>query len=184
MNVSTTPIEGLFLIEPKVFHDDRGYFFESFNARNFRDETGHEIEFVQDNQARSVKNVIRGLHYQNAPSPQTKLIRVLEGCIWDVAVDLRRESPTFGRWYGVEMSSDNKLQLLIPRGFAHGYSVLSDTAEIIYKCDNYYDKASESGIAYNDPALAIDWKLDLKDAIISEKDQKQALLRDAWIEFF
>lgn len=183
MKVSTTPIEGVFLIEPKVFFDDRGYFFESFNARNFRDETGHEIAFVQDNQARSVKNVIRGLHFQNAPSPQTKLIRVLEGSIWDVVVDIRRSSDTFGQWYGVELTAENRLQLLVPRGFAHGYSVLSETAEILYKCDNYYDKRSESGIAFNDPALGIDWKVDIGDAIVSDKDKVQPLLKDAWIEF-
>lgn len=183
MKVSTTPIEGLFIIEPKIFFDDRGYFFESFNARNFRDETGHEIDFVQDNQARSVKNVIRGLHFQNQPSPQTKLIRVLEGSIWDVVVDIRRSSPTFGQWYGLELSAENHLQLLVPRGFAHGYSVLSETTEIIYKCDNYYDKQAESGIAFNDPALGIDWKVNPSDAIISEKDQVQRLLRDSWIAF-
>ncbi len=183
MKVSTTPIEGLFIIEPKIFFDDRGYFFESFNARNFRDETGHEIDFVQDNQARSVKNVIRGLHFQNQPSPQTKLIRVLEGSIWDVVVDIRRSSPTFGQWYGLELSAENHLQLLVPRGFAHGYSVLSDTTEIIYKCDNYYDKQAESGIAFNDPALGIDWKVNPSDAIISEKDQVQRLLQDSWISF-
>jgi dTDP-4-dehydrorhamnose 3,5-epimerase len=183
MNVSTTPIEGLFIIEPRVFFDDRGYFFESFNSRMFRDETGHDIAFVQDNQARSVKNVVRGLHYQNAPSPQTKLIRVLEGSIWDVVVDIRRGSATFGQWYGVELSAENRLQFLVPRGFAHGYSVLSDTAEILYKCDNFYDKSSEAGIAFNEPSLGIDWKVNTADAIISEKDKVQPLLKEARIEF-
>jgi dTDP-4-dehydrorhamnose 3,5-epimerase len=183
MNVSTTPIEGLFIIEPRVFFDDRGYFFESFNSRMFRDETGHDIAFVQDNQARSVKNVVRGLHYQNAPSPQTKLIRVLEGSIWDVVVDIRRSSATFGQWYGVELSAENRLQFLVPRGFAHGYSVLSDTAEILYKCDNFYDKNSEAGIAFNDPSLGIDWKVNPAEAIISEKDKVQPLLKEARIEF-
>ncbi|MBS1616552.1 MAG: dTDP-4-dehydrorhamnose 3,5-epimerase [Bacteroidetes bacterium] len=183
MKVTTTPIEGLFIIEPRIFFDDRGYFFESYNARNFRDETGHELDFVQDNQARSVRNVIRGLHFQNQPSPQTKLIRVLEGAIWDVVVDIRRGSPTFGQWYGLELSAENHLQLLVPRGFAHGYSVLSETTEIIYKCDNYYDKQTESGIAFNDPALNIDWKIKSSDAIVSEKDQVQPLLRDSRIDF-
>lgn len=183
MKVTTTPIQGLFIIEPRVFFDERGYFFESFNAKMFRDETGHEIPFVQDNQARSVKNVLRGLHYQNNPTPQTKLIRVIEGTIWDVVVDIRRGSPTFGQWYGVELSADNRLQFLVPRGFAHGYSVLSDTAEIMYKCDNLYDKSSEGGILYNDPALSIDWKIDLANAIVSDKDKVQPLLSNAVIDF-
>jgi dTDP-4-dehydrorhamnose 3,5-epimerase len=183
MRVTTTHIEGLFIIEPRIFFDERGYFFESFNAKMFRDETGHTIPFVQDNQARSVKNVLRGLHYQNNPSPQTKLIRVLEGAIWDVVVDIRRNSPTFGQWYGIELSAENRLQFLVPRGFAHGYSVLTDTAEIMYKCDNPYDKGAEGGILYNDPALGIDWKIDLSDAIISDKDQVQPLLKDARIDF-
>src|SRR6476661_7113462 len=143
MTITETPFEGLLIIEPRVFPDDRGYFFESFNWHQFSEKTGHTIPFVQDNQARSVYGVLRGLHYQNNPTPQTKLIRVLEGTIWDVVVDIRRGSPTFGQWYGVELSAENRLQFLVPRGFAHGYSVLSDTAEIMYKCDNLYDKSSE-----------------------------------------
>lgn len=183
MKTIETTIKGLLILEPRVFHDDRGYFFESFNWNAMSQLTDHPDEFVQDNQARSVKNVLRGLHYQNNPTPQAKLIRVLEGVIWDVVVDIRPGSDTYGQWYGVELSAENRLQLLIPRGFAHGYSVLSETAEIIYKCDNYYDKSSEGGILYNDPALNIDWKIDLSKAIVSEKDVVQPLMKDARIEF-
>jgi dTDP-4-dehydrorhamnose 3,5-epimerase len=179
MNVIKTPIEGLLILEPRVFNDDRGYFFESYNARTFEAATGTVYNFIQDNQARSTKNVLRGLHYQNAPTAQTKLIRALEGTIWDVVVDLRAGSATFGQWFGVELSAENKRQFLIPRGFAHGYSVLSETAEVFYKCDNFYDKGAEGGVNYADPALAIDWKIDLKDAIVSEKDIAQPLLKDA-----
>lgn len=183
MNAIATPFEGLFILEPRVFNDDRGYFYESFNQQTLEQITGFKNVFIQDNQARSVKNVLRGLHYQNEPSPQTKLIRALEGAIWDVVVDLRKDSKTFGQWYGVELSAENKRQFLIPRGFAHGYSVLSDTAEVFYKCDNFYNKASEGGILYADPALNIDWKIDLNDAIISEKDQVQPLMKNATINF-
>lgn len=183
MNVIKTPIEGLLILEPKVFNDDRGYFFESFNLKAFTELTGHPFPFIQDNQARSVKNVLRGLHYQNDPTPQTKLVRTLEGAIWDVVVDLRPGSPTYGQWHGEVLSAENKRQFLVPRGFAHGYSVLTDTAEILYKCDNLYDKSSEGGIAYNDPALAIDWKIDLGKAIVSDKDQVQPLMKDARIDF-
>lgn len=183
MNVITTPIEGLLILEPRVFNDDRGYFFESFNWQVFREKTGHPFEFLQDNQARSSKNVLRGLHYQNNPTPQTKLVRALEGAIWDVAVDLRVGSPTYGRWYGVELSAENKRQLLVPRGFAHGYSVLTDTCEVLYKCDNYYNKASEGGVLYSDPALGIDWKIKLSEAIVSDKDRIQPLMKDAIISF-
>jgi dTDP-4-dehydrorhamnose 3,5-epimerase len=123
--------------------------------------------------------VLRGLHYQNYPVPQAKLIRVLEGVIWDVVVDVRKKSPTYGQWFGVELSADNKKQFLIPHGFAHGYAVLSDTAEVFYKCDNFYNKPTEGGVFYNDPALNIDWRIDLSKAIVSEKDMKQPLLKDA-----
>lgn len=176
-------MEGLLIIEPRVFADERGYFFESFNWVQFSELTRHHIPFIQDNQARSVKNVVRGLHYQNNPTPQSKLIRVLEGAIWDVVVDIRKDSTTYGKWYGIELSADNKLQLLIPRGFAHGYSVISDTAEIIYKCDNYYDKGSEAGIAFDDPVLGIDWKVDRGNAIVSEKDKVQPRMEAAVIDF-
>ncbi len=183
MNVITTPIEGLLMLEPKVHGDARGYFFESYNARTFKDATGQDIDFIQDNQARSTRNVLRGLHYQNAPNPQTKLIRALEGAIWDVVVDLRKGSATYGQWYGVELTAENKRQFLIPRGFAHGYSVLSETAEVFYKCDNFYDKTAEAGVNYADPSLNIDWKINLAEAIVSDKDIIQPLLKDAIINF-
>ena len=175
MNVITTPFEGLLIIEPRVFGDDRGYFFESFNEQAFEAATGFRNKFVQDNQARSVKNVLRGLHYQNEPIAQTKLIRALSGRIWDVVVDLRRNSATYKQWYGVELSDENKRQFLIPRGFAHGYSVLSDTAEVFYKCDNFYSKENEGGLFYNDPSLQIDWKINLQEAIVSDKDKVQPM---------
>lgn len=183
MNVITTPIEGLLVLEPNLLKDDRGYFFESYNVRTLEDKAGFSTPFVQDNQARSSKNVLRGLHYQNEPHAQSKLVRALVGAIWDVVVDIRPDSSTYGRWYGVELSAENKRQLLIPRGFAHGYSVLSDTAEVFYKCDNFYNKPSEGGIFYADPALNIDWKIKLEEAIISEKDKVNPLLKDAVIRF-
>lgn len=179
MKVTNTPIDGLLILQPRVHKDDRGYFFESYNKQVISTEANYHSAFVQDNQARSVKNVLRGLHYQNHPTPQAKLIRVLEGSIWDVVVDIRKGSKTYMQWYGIELSAENKLQFLIPHGFAHGYAVLTDTAEVFYKCDNYYDKASEGGIYFADPELGIDWKISLEDAIISDKDQKQPLFRDA-----
>lgn len=178
MNIITTPIEGLLIIEPRIFNDDRGYFYESYNRKAFQQATGLDIHFVQDNQARSTRNVLRGLHFQNPPTAQTKLIRALQGTIWDVVVDIRRESPTFGHWFGVELSAENKRQFLIPKGFAHGYSVLSETAEVFYKCDDFYSKADEGGVRYNDPTLSIDWKIELSDAIVSEKDLQQPLLKE------
>lgn len=178
MKVIETPIKDLLILEPVVHGDDRGYFFESYNAGTFNAATGLEINFVQDNQARSTINVLRGLHYQNAPHAQTKLIRALEGAIWDVVVDLRKDSETYGRWYGVELSAENKRQFLIPQGFAHGYSVLTDTAEVFYKCDNLYNKESEGGLYYADADLNIDWKIDLNKAIISEKDKVQPTLKE------
>ena len=178
MKITKTHIDGLLILEPKVHGDARGYFFESYRKSTFEDE-GNAVNFIQDNQARSVKNVLRGLHYQNNPVPQAKLLRVLEGVIWDVAVDIRKGSKTYGQWYGLELSAENKLQFLIPHGFAHGYAVLSDTAEVFYKCDNYYSKDCEGGVYFADPAIGIDWKIDPAMAIISEKDQKQPLLKDA-----
>lgn len=178
MNVIKTPLEGLLILEPRIFNDGRGYFFESFNANTFKTVTGQNIDFVQDNQARSTINVLRGLHYQNAPHAQTKLIRALEGAIWDVVVDLRKGSATYGRWYGVELSAENKRQFLVPRGFAHGYSVLTETAEVFYKCDDFYSKQDEGGLYYADPELNIDWKIDLANAIVSEKDQVQPTLKE------
>jgi dTDP-4-dehydrorhamnose 3,5-epimerase len=179
MNVIKTPIEGLLILEPKLHKDDRGYFFESYNKQVLESASGYNAAFVQDNQARSVKNVLRGLHYQNLPVPQAKLIRVLEGSIWDVAVDIRKNSKTYKQWFGIELTAENKRQLLIPHGFAHGYAVLSDTAEVFYKCDNYYNKATEGGIYYADPEIGVDWKMDISNAIISDKDKNQPLFKDA-----
>ena len=179
MNVIQTPIEGLLIIEPRVFGDERGYFFESFNEEVFKKSTGFTGRFVQDNQARSVRGVIRGLHFQKTPHAQTKLVRALEGVIWDVVVDLRTGSATYGRWFGVELSAENKRQFLVPQGFAHGYSVLSDTAEMFYKCDDYYSKESEGGMRFDDPALGIDWKMDVSKALLSDKDRVQPLLAEA-----
>jgi len=179
MNVISTPLEGLLILEPTIHKDDRGYFFESYNKQVLEAKSGYSTAFVQDNQARSVKNVLRGLHYQNVPSPQAKLIRALEGSIWDVVVDIRKSSKTYMQWYGVELSAENKLQLLIPHGFAHGYAVLTDTAEVFYKCDNFYNKAAEGGFYYADPEIGIDWKMDLNETIISAKDQNQPLFKNA-----
>lgn len=157
------------ILEPRVFQDSRGYFFESYHKEALK-KHGLDQEFIQDNQSRSAHGVIRGLHYQLAPHAQTKLVRVTEGSIFDVAVDLRQDSPTFGRWFGVELSADNFLQLLIPKGFAHGFSVLSDHATLYYKCDHYYHPQSESGVRFDDPDLEIDWRIDPAKAIISDKD--------------
>ena len=165
----TTGFPGLFIFEPKIWEDDRGYFFESYNEKVFKAE-GVAITFVQDNQASSVFGVIRGLHYQLNPYAQSKLIRVLSGSILDVAVDIRLNSPTYGKTFAIELSAANKKQLLVPKGFAHGYSVISDTAEVFYKCDEFYNKGSEGGIAWNDPLLNIDWQVPAGKTIISEKD--------------
>jgi dTDP-4-dehydrorhamnose 3,5-epimerase len=183
MKVTTTPLEGLLVIEPTVHTDSRGYFFESYNKHALKAASGYSTPFVQDNQARSVKNVLRGLHYQNLPVPQAKLIRALEGSIWDVAVDIRKNSKTYKQWFGIELSAENKLQLLIPHGFAHGYAVLTDTAEVFYKCDNFYNKPTEGGCLFSDPEIGVDWKIDLSKAIISDKDINQPLLKDAWNTF-
>ncbi|WP_346318989.1 dTDP-4-dehydrorhamnose 3,5-epimerase [Chitinophaga sp. YIM B06452] len=177
-----TGIPGLLVFEPKVHEDERGYFFESYNESTFRDE-GVEIQFVQDNQARSNYGVLRGLHFQLPPHAQAKLIRTLDGRILDVVVDLRKGSPAYGKVFSIELSAENKLQLLVPQGFAHGYSVLSPTAEVMYKCDNFYNKASEGGILYNDPALAIDWGIPLTEAVVSEKDKVLPLLADVQHNF-
>ncbi|HUB59455.1 MAG TPA: dTDP-4-dehydrorhamnose 3,5-epimerase [Puia sp.] len=164
-----TDIPDLLIFEPVIHTDNRGYFFESYNEQTFFKEGLHH-RFVQDNQSYSIYGVIRGLHYQLEPHPQTKLVRVLQGRILDVAVDLRRSSKTFGKSFAVELSSHNKLQLLVPRGFAHGFSVLSDTAEVSYKCDGLYNKESEGGIRYDDPRLRIDWQIPAGKAIVSAKD--------------
>ncbi len=164
-----TYIPDLLVYEPTVFEDSRGYFFECYNEQTFLKE-GVTIKFVQDNQAKSSYGVLRGLHYQLNPYAQTKLVRVLSGTILDVAVDIRKGSPTFGNVFTIELSAENKKQLLVPQGFAHGYSVLSQTAEVIYKCDNFYNKQSEGGILYNDSVLKIDWQIPLEKVIVSEKD--------------
>lgn len=166
-----TGFPGLLIYEPRIFKDDRGYFFESYNESTFK-EAGIHISFVQDNQARSVYGVLRGLHYQKMPHAQTKLVRVLEGEILDVVVDIRTGSSTFGKAYSIILSAENKKQLLVPKGFAHGYAVLSPTAEVFYKCDAFYHKESEGGIIFNDNTLNIDWKIPQEKAIISEKDKR------------
>jgi dTDP-4-dehydrorhamnose 3,5-epimerase len=171
MPFRTTDIPGLFIFEPAVYKDERGYFFESYNEEIFRRQ-GIDTRFVQDNQSFSTYGVIRGLHYQREPYAQSKLIRVLQGAILDIAVDIRVGSPTYGRYVGIELSSDNKLQFLIPPGFAHGFSVLSPTAEVAYKCDTFYNKESEAGIRFDDPQLNIDWQLPADKIIVSAKDRQ------------
>jgi len=170
MNVIPTPIPDLFVIEPRVFRDERGYFLEHFNEEKFIN-AGFHYRFVQDNQSKSSQGVVRGLHYQLAPFAQTKLLRVIQGRVFDVAVDIRKNSPTFGNWYGIELSDDNFLQLLIPKGFAHGFSVISKTAVVQYKCDNFYNSSAEKGILYCDKSLDIDWHVDPKLILVSTKDK-------------
>ena len=170
MNIQSTPLEGCIIIEPRVFSDERGYFFESFNQQKFNDLTGLDTVFVQDNQSFSSKGVLRGLHLQKGASAQAKLVRVVKGEVLDVAVDLRTTSKTYGKHFSVRLSDTNNLQFFIPRGFAHGFVVLSDQAIFEYKCDNYYDKAAESGVHYADPQLAIDWILPHEQLVLSEKD--------------
>lgn len=170
MPFHTTDIPGLLIFEPKVFKDSRGHFFESFNEDLFGQQ-GITTKFVQDNQSFSTYGVVRGLHYQLPPYAQAKLVRVISGSILDVAVDIRKGSPTFGRAYSLELSAENKLQLFIPRGFAHGFSVLTETAEVMYKCDAFYNKESDAGISINDPELKIDWKIPQGKMIISDKDR-------------
>lgn len=177
-----TDIPGLQVFEPAIFQDPRGYFFESYNEKLFAD-AGNHIKFVQDNQARSVYGVIRGLHFQMAPNAQTKLVRVLTGSILDVAVDLRKGSPTYGKVFSIELTDENRKQLLVPKGFAHGYSVLSETAEVMYKCDAFYNKSSEGGIIYNDPALNIDWGIPADKAIVADKDKLYPALADCTHNF-
>lgn len=180
--IEETGFPGLLIVNPPVFADERGYFYESYNKKTFENH-GLYYDFVQDNQARSRYGVLRGLHYQLEPHAQAKLVRVTEGKVLDVVVDLRGGSPTFTRWYGVLLSAENRKQLLIPRGFAHGYVVLSATAEFMYKCDNYYNKASETGIAYDDPTLQIDWKVPKDGLIVSEKDLMLPILTEARFNF-
>lgn len=176
MKAIETKLKGCFVIEPKVFEDPRGYFFESFNQQKFKEQTGVTVQFVQDNESYSTKGVLRGLHYQLRGHAQAKLVRVIEGAVLDVAVDIRKDSPTFGQYESVVLSGKNKKQFFVPRGFAHGFVVLSDFARFSYKCDNFYNKASEGGIIYNDPSLDIDWHTatlaeEGVTVLISEKDQ-------------
>lgn len=171
MKVLRTGLDGLYILEPHVFEDARGYFFESYSKAAF-EAAGLFYDFVQDNQSKSSYGTVRGLHFQKGEHAQAKLVRVLEGVVLDVAVDLRRASPTYGRHVAVELSGENKLMMLIPRGFAHGFSVLSETAVFAYKCDNLYCKESEGGIRFDDPTLAIDWRIDMAKALTSEKDRQ------------
>jgi dTDP-4-dehydrorhamnose 3,5-epimerase len=182
MKLLVTPIPDLFIVEPNVFEDSRGYFLESYNTKVFT-ENGINISFIQDNESKSTRGVLRGLHYQLAPYAQTKLIRVISGSIIDVVVDIRRGSPTFGKCYSIELSGENKLQLLIPKGFAHGFSVLSSEVIVNYKCDNFYQPDAERGILYNDPKLNIDWKIDIVHALVSAKDKVNPLFANAEMNF-
>jgi dTDP-4-dehydrorhamnose 3,5-epimerase len=178
MNVITTPLQGLLVLEPRVFGDDRGFFFESYNARRFSELTGVTTEFVQDNHSRSSKGVLRGLHYQ-IQQAQGKLVRATAGSVFDVAVDIRKSSPTFGQWYGLELSAENKLQMWIPAGFAHGFVVTSESAEFLYKTTDYWAPEHERAILWNDPAIGIQWpELDAAP-LLSGKDQAALLLADA-----
>ena len=178
MKLTKTDIEGVVIIEPQVYTDERGYFFEAFNAAKFREVTGINTTFVQDNESRSTEGVVRGLHFQLPPYAQSKLVRVVRGAILDVAVDIRRGSPTFGRYVAVELSEENRRQLFIPRGFAHGFSVLRGDAILEYKCDNLYARECEGAIRWDDPTLAIDWKIDLGRVIVSAKDGDSSTLSD------
>ena len=178
MNIIKTEIPEVVIVEPKVFGDRRGYFFESFSERDFA-ENVRNVKFVQDNESRSCHGVLRGLHFQKPPHAQSKLVRVVRGRVLDVAVDIRKGSPTFGRYVAVELSEENHRQLFIPRGFAHGFAVLSEDAVFQYKCDNYYAPQSEGAIAWNDPQIGIDWGLASDEVILSEKDMRHPLLEDA-----
>ncbi len=182
MKIIKTSIEGVVILEPRIFHDSRGYFFESFSQREF-DEKVMPIRFVQDNESMSSYGVMRGLHYQRMPYTQSKLVRCVKGAVLDVAVDIRRRSPTFGQHVAVELSEENHRQFFIPRGFAHGFAVLSPTAVFQYKCDQFYHPESEAGISIKDTSLGIDWRIPIKDAILSEKDLVHKCLADATLDF-
>lgn len=170
MKVIETTLSDCLILEPSLFNDKRGYFFESFNSKQFNELTGFNVNFVQDNESFSTKGVLRGLHFQKGEYAQAKLVRVVTGKVLDVAVDLRKNSTTFGKWFSIELSGENKRQLFVPRGFAHGFVVLSEFAIFNYKCDNFYNKVSESGIIFNDSALNIDWQLNTNEILVSEKD--------------
>ena len=178
MEVIKTDIEGVVIIEPRIFKDERGYFYESFSQREFEEKVCRTV-FVQDNQSKSSYGVLRGLHFQKPPYAQSKLVRCIKGTVLDVAVDIRKGSPTFGKYVAVELSEDNHRQFFIPRGFAHGFAVLSDEAVFQYKCDNFYNKESEGAVAWNDPELCIDWKVPADKVLLSEKDKQNKCIADA-----
>ena len=173
MKIKETPLKDCYILEPTVFEDDRGYFYEKFNEKTFEELTGMNGHFVQDNISKSSYGVLRGLHLQKGVHAQAKLVSCLEGRVWDVAVDLREDSPTFAQWFGIELSAKNRLQFYVPRGFGHGFSVLSEHAVFAYKCDNFYNKESEGGVLWNDAELNIDWNLPETDVILSDKDKVQ-----------
>ena len=177
MKVSETHLEGCFVIEPKVFEDDRGSFFESFRKEVFEKKTGLKVDFIQDNQSISQKGVLRGLHMQKGEFAQAKLVRVVHGKVLDVAVDVRKNSPTFGEHFSIELSSENNTQLFVPKGFLHGFVTLENNTIVVYKCDNYYNVEMESGVLYNDPELNIDWMLTAEEIVVSEKDKKLNLFK-------
>ena len=177
MKITRTALDGVVIIEPQVFEDARGYFFESWNKAKM-EEAGLNYDFIQDNQSKSCYGTIRGIHFQKGEFSQAKLVRVLQGTVLDVAVDLRKDSKTFGQHVAVELSAENNRQLMIPRGFGHGFSVLTPTAVFAYKCDNVYNKASEAGIRFDDPALGIDWKVKPEEAVLSDKDKILPFLKD------
>lgn len=173
MKIKETPLKDCFILEPTIFEDDRGYFYEKFNEQKFEELTGMNGHFVQDNISKSSYGVLRGVHLQKGEHAQAKLVSCLEGTVWDVAVDLRTDSPTFGKWFGIELSAENKLQFYVPSGFGHGFSVLSETAVFAYKCDNFYNKESEGGVLWSDQQLNIDWKLPTSQVLLSDKDKIQ-----------
>lgn len=181
MNVIKTAIDGVFILEPRLFEDARGYFFESFNQREFEEKVA-PVVFVQDNESKSSYGVVRGLHYQKPPYTQSKLVRVVKGAVLDVAVDVRKGSPTFGQHVTVELTGENHRQFFIPRGFLHGFSVLSEEVVFQYKCDNFYAPASEGAVAWDDPDLGIDWRIPAEQVILSEKDRHHPRLKDVdWL---
>jgi len=179
MKFTETKLKGCFILEPKIIQDERGYFMESFNERTFQEGVGQKVHFVQDNQSFSTKGVLRGMHYQTGDYAQAKLVRVLQGEVLDVAVDIRPDSETFGQYESVVLSAENQKQFFVPRGFAHGFLVLSETATFFYKCDNFYNKESEGGIIYNDSSIGIDWGFDTEKLVVSEKDMHLPMLQNA-----
>ena len=179
MTITPTELQGCFIITPRIFNDERGYFFESYNTQSFNQAVGYDVNFVQDNQSFSTRGVLRGLHFQKGEHAQAKLVRVTQGEVLDIVVDLRKASASYGQYISVKLSSENHQQFFIPRGFAHGFIVLSDSAIFQYKCDNYYDKASEGGLHYADPDLNIEWGMSADELVVSEKDLELPFLKDA-----